>query len=79
MAGSSSGTEPAPPPPPRWAVDPGDVLALLGVGLLATGLGLWSVPLMLVVLGCLFLAAALWRNFYGTGDVAPRPPAPPEG
>lgn len=54
-------------------ISPADVMALLGLLLLAVGLGLWSVPLMLVVLGVLFLAAGLWRHLHGD----PGPPAPP--
>lgn len=51
-----------------------DLLAAAGALMLATGLGLYSVPLMLVVVGGLLLAAGLWRHLHG---VDPRPPAPP--
>jgi cytochrome c-type biogenesis protein CcmH/NrfF len=50
-----------------------EVLVLGGLLLLAVGLGLWSVPLMLVVLGVLLLTAGLWRYVHGD----PGPPVPP--
>lgn len=41
------------------AVDAGDVLALVGLICLAWGLALWDVPLALVVVGSLLIAAAV--------------------
>lgn len=42
-----------------------DVTALLGLGLVALGVGIWSVPLALVVTGTVLLAVALLGSLRG--------------
>lgn len=51
------------------AVDPLDVLALLGVAILTIGVGMVFIPAALVVLGALLLVYAI---------LASRSPAPPQ-
>ena len=55
-----------------------DVLFLAGLLLLTVGLGLWSVPLALVVIGVLAMAAGVWIHLADQrteGDDKARAPA----
>jgi hypothetical protein len=53
-----------------------DALVLLGLLLLATGLALWSVPLMLVVVGAVLMGAGVWSHVRGGEAAGSAPPVP---
>lgn len=42
-----------------------DVIFLIGLGLAAMGLALWSIPLALVVIGCVLMAISLASTMLG--------------